>query len=53
MKEEHNCENFRYTAEKYRAKEVDGEEITNFDDAVLVTWCSLCGKKIRVVKKLI
>ena len=41
----HNCEKYRFTIDKYLPKEDGG----GFGDRVLVSWCSLCGKKMRMI----
>lgn len=43
----HDCEKYRFTAEKYVKKE-EGDGV-NWDKRIFVSWCSLCGKKIRAV----
>jgi hypothetical protein len=46
----HKCEEFRYTSEKYDQKKNElGEVIGLGDIRYLVSWCSICGKKLRMV----
>ena len=42
----HNCEDYRYTAEKY-----DIPEDSKLGKPYLTTWCSLCGKILRQIDK--
>ena len=45
---EHDCEKYRFTADKY---DPDGKGSLDLNKPVLVSWCSLCGKFLRVVKR--
>ncbi len=48
---DHDCEQYRYTSEKYsEKKDEDGNVIGLGDIRYLVSWCSLCGKKLRMVE---
>ena len=47
----HNCENYRYTTEKYSMiKNEEGVEVLDTDNPKIYSWCSLCGHLIRGVK---
>jgi len=51
--EEHNCEEYRYTEVKFCAKpnsNKDTLDSIDYDNKVLISYCSLCGKQIRVIK---
>ena len=43
----HNCEKYRFTTEKFESAS-DGT--LDLEKKVFVSWCSLCGKRLRVVK---
>jgi hypothetical protein len=47
----HSCEAYRYTAEKYNEmRDHFGQVVGLGDVRFLVSWCSLCGKNLRIIE---